>query len=94
MREPSDTTIRRILLGIDPEALREVLPRSAAMILSDRRKLARELLHVIGTVLHLALYYDLRAELEESVEEYYQRVIDEGLVEPLAGEAARGEQIP
>lgn len=40
VRAPSDTTIGRILQGIDPEALREVLRKSAAMILSDKRKLA------------------------------------------------------
>jgi hypothetical protein len=40
VRAPSDSTIRRILQGIDPEALREVLRKSAAMILSDKRKLA------------------------------------------------------
>lgn len=38
-RAPSDTTIGRILQGVAPEALREVLRRSAAMILSGRRKL-------------------------------------------------------
>jgi hypothetical protein len=40
VRAPSDSTVRRILQGIDPEALREVLRKSAAMILSDKRKLA------------------------------------------------------
>lgn len=49
----------------------------------DRKKLAKELQDVMRAVLHLALYYDLQTELEESVDKSYHRVIDEGLVEPL-----------
>ena len=49
----------------------------------DRRKLAKELQDVMRAVLHLALYYDLQAELAESVDESYRQVVDEGLVEPL-----------
>jgi NTP pyrophosphatase (non-canonical NTP hydrolase) len=55
----------------------------------DRKKFAKELQDVIGAVLHLALYYDLQTELEASVDEYYRRVVDEGLVEPLADESAQ-----
>ena len=39
VRAPSDSTIRRIILGVDAEALRGVLRASAGMILSDRRRL-------------------------------------------------------
>ncbi len=38
-RAPSDSTIRRIVLGADPEAVREVLRKSAGMLLEERRKL-------------------------------------------------------
>lgn len=55
----------------------------------DRAKLAKELQDVMRAVLHLTLYYDLRAELAASVDEYYRRVVSEGLVEPLADEPAR-----
>jgi NTP pyrophosphatase (non-canonical NTP hydrolase) len=49
----------------------------------DRRKLAKEIQDVMRAALHLALYYDLQIELEESVDESYRRIIDAGLVEPL-----------
>jgi len=49
----------------------------------DRKKFAKELQDVIGAVLQLALYYDLCSELEASIDDYYRRVVDEGLVEPL-----------
>ncbi len=52
----------------------------------DRKKFVKELQDVIRAVLHLALYYDLQTELEESVDEYYRRVVNEGLVDPLADE--------
>ena len=39
VRAPSDSTIRRIVQGVDAEALRGVLRASAGMILSDRRRL-------------------------------------------------------
>ena len=39
VRAPSDSTIRRIILGVDAEAMRAVLRASAGMILSDRRRL-------------------------------------------------------
>lgn len=38
-RAPSYSTIRRIVQGIDPEAMREVLRESARFLLSDQRKL-------------------------------------------------------
>jgi hypothetical protein len=34
-------------------------------------------------VLHLVQHYELEAELDASVDEYYRRVVDEGLVQPL-----------
>ena len=40
VRMPSDTTIGRIVRGVDAEALRGVLRKSAAMILADKRHLA------------------------------------------------------
>jgi uncharacterized protein (DUF952 family)/NTP pyrophosphatase (non-canonical NTP hydrolase) len=48
----------------------------------DRNKFAKELQHVVGAVLQLARYYGLQAELEASVDRYYRRVVDEGLVAP------------
>lgn len=45
----------------------------------DRHKFAKEL----QDVLHLARYYGLETELEESVDMYYQRIVDKGLAEPL-----------
>jgi NTP pyrophosphatase (non-canonical NTP hydrolase) len=54
----------------------------------DRKKFAKELQDVIRAVLHLVLYYDLQTEMAELVDEYYRRVVDEGLVEPLANEKA------
>jgi NTP pyrophosphatase (non-canonical NTP hydrolase) len=50
----------------------------------DRKKLAKEIQDVIRSALHLAIYYGLQAELVASVDESYRRVVDEGLVEPLA----------
>lgn len=38
-RAPSDSTIRRIAQGVDPEAMRDVLRGSARCLLSDKRKL-------------------------------------------------------
>lgn len=38
-RAPSDSTIRRIAQGVDPEAMRDVLRESARCLLSDKRKL-------------------------------------------------------
>lgn len=39
VRAPSDSTIRRIVQGVDSQAVRSVLQKSAAMILSDKRRL-------------------------------------------------------
>jgi NTP pyrophosphatase (non-canonical NTP hydrolase) len=49
----------------------------------DRRKFAKELQDVMRAVLHLALYYGLQTELEESIDAAYRRFVDAGLVEPL-----------
>ena len=49
----------------------------------DRMKLAKELSDVIGAILHLVLYYDLEQELAISVKARYNRVVAEGLVQPL-----------
>lgn len=38
-RAPSDSTIRRIAQGVDPEAMRAVLRESARCLLSDKRRL-------------------------------------------------------
>jgi len=38
-RAPSDSTIRRIVQGVSPEAMRNVLRESARCLLSDRRRL-------------------------------------------------------
>ena len=49
----------------------------------DEQKLAKELAQVIGAVLHLAMHYGLRNELSAYVDEAYQQVVSEGLVEPF-----------
>lgn len=50
----------------------------------DRTKLAKELQDVMRATLALAMYYNLRTELAESIDFYYQRVVDEGLAQPLS----------
>ena len=71
-RAPSDSTIRRIILGVDAEALRGVLRSSAGMILSDRRKLvtAKD-----GKVMCAALIQDKRSAHIVSVVEHNSGVI-------------------
>lgn len=55
----------------------------------DPRKLAKELQQVIRGALALAVHYNLQEALVASIDDSYQRVVDEGLVEPLAvGETA------
>ena len=49
----------------------------------DRAHFAKELQDVMRAILSLALYYDLKSELTASVEEFYRRVVAEGLVEPI-----------
>lgn len=46
----------------------------------DRKHLATEMMDVIGKVIQLSMYYHLDKELNEIVDEYYQRVVDEKLV--------------
>ena len=65
----------------------------------DRSKLAKELAQTIGVALQLSIHYRLQEEMAAYVDQAYQRVVAEGLVEPLAGEpvvagepAAVGEQ--
>ncbi len=72
VRAPSDSTIRRIILGVDAEALRGVLRTSAGMILSDRRKLvtAKD-----GKVMCAALIQDKRSAHMVSVIEHNSGVI-------------------
>lgn len=49
----------------------------------DPKHLAKELQQVIRAVLALAVYYNLQDELAASIDDSYQRVVDEGLVKPL-----------
>lgn len=49
----------------------------------DRAKFAKELQDVMRATLSLAMYYKLEEELSTSIDFYYQRVVDEGLVKPL-----------
>jgi len=49
----------------------------------NRMRMAKELSDVIGAVLHLVLYYDLKEELAASVDTRYHRAVAEGLVAPL-----------
>ena len=71
-RAPSDSTIRRIILGVDAEALRGVLRASAGMILSDRRRLvtAKD-----GKVMCAALIQDKRSAHMVSVIEHNSGII-------------------
>jgi hypothetical protein len=71
-RAPSDSTIRRIILGVDAEALRGVLRASAGMILSDRRRLvtAKD-----GKVMCAALIQDKRSAHMVSIIEHNSGVI-------------------
>ncbi|MFC1525815.1 MazG-like family protein [Candidatus Latescibacterota bacterium] len=50
----------------------------------DRKAFAKELIDTMRVVAQLALYYDLREELEARLEESYQAMLSEGLIEPLA----------
>ena len=47
----------------------------------DRSHLAKEIQDVLRSTLAIAQYYGVEAELESSVEFYYQRMIAEGLIE-------------
>ena len=49
----------------------------------DPQKLAKELQQVIRAVLALAVHYNLQEALVASIEDSYQRVVDDGLVNPL-----------
>jgi len=72
VRMPSDTTIGRIIKGVDAEALREVLRSSAAMILADKRRLvtAKD-----GKVMRAARIQDSRSAHMVSVVEHNTGVI-------------------
>lgn len=72
VRAPSDSTIRRIVQGVDPEAMRRVLRASARMLLSDRRKLvtAKD-----GKVMRRARIDDARSAYMVSVVEQNTGVI-------------------
>ena len=72
VRAPSDSTIRRTILGVNAEALRGVLRASAGMILSDRRRLvtAKD-----GKVMCAALIQDKRSAHMVSVVEHNSGVI-------------------
>jgi NTP pyrophosphatase (non-canonical NTP hydrolase) len=49
----------------------------------NKPKFARELQSVMTAALHLAMYYGIQPDLEEAIEEAYQRVVTDGLVMPL-----------
>lgn len=49
----------------------------------DPQKLAKELQQVIRAALALTVYYNLQDTLVASIDDSYQRVVDEGLVTPL-----------
>ncbi len=57
--------------------------KAAKLGAPDRAGFAKELQDVIRATLHLALHYGLEDELAESVDAYYQRVVQEELVRPL-----------
>jgi hypothetical protein len=72
VRMPSDTTIGRIIKGVDAEALRKILRSSAAMILADKRRLvtAKD-----GKVMRAARIQDSRSAHMVSVVEHNTGVI-------------------
>jgi len=47
----------------------------------DRAHLAKEVQDVIRSALQILIYYQIEAEFEASVDFYYQRMKDEGLIE-------------
>ena len=71
-RMPSDTTIGRIIKGVDAEALRRILRSSAAMILANKRRLvtAKD-----GKVMRAARIQDSRSAHMVSVVEHNTGVI-------------------
>ena len=72
VRAPSDTTIGRIAKGVDAEALRGVLRKSAAMILSGKRRLA---IAKDGKVMRAARIDDKRSAHMVSIVEHNTGVI-------------------
>ena len=49
----------------------------------DKAHFAKELQNVMTALLHLAMYYELEDELVKCVEQSYNKVVEEGLVEAL-----------
>jgi hypothetical protein len=47
----------------------------------DKAHLAKEVQDVIRTALQVALHYEIVDELKISIQQSYQRMIDEGLIE-------------
>lgn len=43
----------------------------------DKQKLAKEVMHVLRGALQIALYYDIRPELEAAIEKSYQALKEE-----------------
>ena len=72
VRAPSDSTIRRIVQGVDAQALRGVLRASAAMILADKRRLATA---KDGKVMRAARIDDVRSAHMVSTIEHNTGVI-------------------
>ena len=52
----------------------------------ERAAFAKELEDVMRAVLQLAIHYDLQGELAASVDRSYQKIVLEGLVDPLPEE--------
>jgi len=52
----------------------------------DRAEFAKELQDVMRAVVQLAIHYDLKAELEASVDRSYREIVIEGIVDPLPEE--------
>ena len=48
--------------------------------LPDKKAMAKEMHDVIRTVLSLTIYYNLEAELEESIQSTYQRFKEDGFI--------------
>ena len=52
----------------------------------DRKAMAKEVMDVMRVALQLSLYYDLQDELEECVDASYDRMVGEGIIEPLTNQ--------
>jgi NTP pyrophosphatase (non-canonical NTP hydrolase) len=56
----------------------------------DKARLAKEVQDVIRAALQVALHYQIENELNASIQQSYQRMVDEGLIENLVSNNENG----